>query len=224
MLILLSGVLIVAVIVFVGAVVKNFWGMSYSDNISDWGALGSYVSMIVSLLNLVLFVILTYAALDFSKTSQRVQSDFQLKSFEHQMTAQKIELKTAFRKSYIENIRQKTFDINELPFYEIVAKDDDLIKFRKEIESLSRMFKIYERNKNKALFGDCSYRTVIDALNIVEKKAKSIREDESKDERQRKANELWNELNVVYLAMIDLEGELSDYTFSEIDKMIKTQD
>ena len=210
-LVLLSTALLVVFIV-------NFFGMPLSKNMTDWGEFGSYISCIAALVNLVFFVILTYKALDFEKSSYEKQASFQKETFTQQMLSQKAELQTAFRKSHIDDVRNIMFKLNNLTYYDL-KEYDEFIKFKRECESLKRIFEIYEINKNIELFGTCNYSKVNQEFDSLFQAINKIKKISGASNNQ--CEDIWEKLNAVNIAIIALEKQLSDHTIEELTNAFK---
>lgn len=209
LLVIISCVLIVLFIV-------NFYGSSFSKSMSDWGEFGSYISCIASLLNLVFFIELTHKATELEKASYTTQTAFQEKTFKQQMLSQKVELQTAFRKSHIDDVRSIMFKLNNLTRYNL--KDEENFKeFKRECESLKRVFEIYERNKNVDLIGKCTYLSVNQQFISLIQLFDSVPCDLGLTDEE--CDIIWRTLNNVNEEIIKLEKQLSDYILEELTKV-----
>lgn len=182
----------------------NFAGTKISDSISDWGAFGSYFSFITSIFNLIFFIILTYKA-----------SEIQEKLHYNQMSAQKIELQTSLRKDYIDDVRQRMLNLNSLTDYNILDKNE-FLRFRRDCETLRRVFNIYERNKNNDLLGTCNYKGINEKFDVLHNHIEAGNAHDSIDIDQ--VQIITEVLNSVNEEIIIFEKSLSDFTISELTK------
>ena len=207
--------LVVIAFFFILVFVVIFAGRPFSNDMAAWGELGSYGSFIISIFNLVCFIVLTYKASEFEIESFEQQSTFQMHSYMQQMHTQKIELQTDFRKSHIDTIRQIMLNLNNLTCYDL-TKTDEFGKFKRECESLRRMFLIFQANKNSNLIGSCDYSAVNGKFEMLDTEICSIQSGGCATSEQEK--NIWNALNEVNFEIISLEKELSDYTLEELEK------
>lgn len=212
---LFSGLLVVISLVLTVVFVVAFWGTPLSKRMSDWGEFGSYVACIASLLNLVFFIVLTYKAAEFEKTSYEKQSVFQKDTFNCQMLSQKVELQTAFRKSHIDDVRNIMFKLNNLTAYKLTNEDEFKV-FKRECESLKRIFEIYEMNKNIELVGDCNYTNINNQFELLFQLINSMPNNSVVTDNE--CNKIWEILNRVNEEIITLDKQLSDYTLEELKK------
>lgn len=210
-----AGVLVALSIVFIIVFIVNFAGSPLSKSMTEWGEFGSYAAFIASILNLVFFIVLTYKASEFQQTSYKHQSKFQKVTFNQQMLAQKIELKTSFRKSHIEDIRQRLFDLNNITYYDI-SKKDEFDKFKRDCESLTRIFKIYKLNINYKLVGNCDYNAINEQLDKLRTLIADVNGNVGATNEQ--CRKIWDVLNDINAEIIALEKCLSDYTLTELEK------
>ena len=191
-----AWILVFLAFAFIFAFIVVFIDQPLSKEMSAWGELGSYGSFIVSVFNLVCFIILTYKA-----------SEFEEISFSQQMLTQKIELQTDFRKSHIETVRQIMLNLNTLTCYDL-NNAEDFSKFKRECESLRRIFIIFETNKNVNIVGACNYSEINKKFEELSAKI---------DSTDRSENDIWNILNDVNIEIVKIEKQLSDYTLQELE-------
>jgi len=202
------GSIIVAALIaiaFVIVFIANFAQTQLSNSMMDWGAFGSYFTFITSIINLIFFIILTHKA-----------SYFQEKSHNHKMLAQKIELQTSLRKSHIDEIRQRMFDLSSFTNRDI-SKIEEFKDFKRDCDTLKRVFNIYQTNKNIDLLGDsCDYSkinkqfSVLDSLLIKVTTANVVSKDQ--------ISEIWKALDDVNVEIIYFEKCLYDYMIHELEK------
>lgn len=210
-----AWILVVIAFLFILVFVVIFAGRPLSKDMAAWGELGSYGSFIISIFNLVCFIVLTYKASEFEEESFKQQSDFQTHSYMQQMHAQKIELQTDFRKSHIDTVRQIMLNLNNLTSYDL-TKTDEFSKFKRECESLRRMFLIFQANKNSNLIGPCDYSAVNGKFEMLKTEICNIQSGGRATSVQE--HKIWNALNEVNIEIITLEKRLSDYTLEELEK------
>ncbi len=191
-----SFLLLLASIILLMIFIVTFRG-PISKDLSVWYEWGSFLAFLVSLVNLACFLLLTYRAYLFQEDS-----------YKKQMRAQKIELETSFRKSHIEDVREKLALLDDLPSVKFNVKES-YDEFAKKCYSLIRVFSIYQ-DLYKDLFRDCDYSVLNDYLNNLKNILDEI-ENGNKDPVD-EASRLETEIGKVNKAMIVLEKNLSDYT------------
>ena len=194
--------------------VYEFWGRSLPTSLEQWGDFAAFADFLASMLNLVLFIILTDKASEFEKNSYSKQDEFQKATFAQQMLAQKVQLQTDLRKAHIDEIRKRLLDLNNLTYYKL-EEADSFQDFKRECDSLARIFKIFEENKNVNIVGNCSYSDINMSLKEL-LKVNMLAGDVAADSQQK--NEIWEKLNNVNKAIITLEKELMDYAVSELQR------
>lgn len=198
--------LIIAFILLVVFVV-TFWG-PISNNLTDWYEYGSFLTFIVSLVNLACFITLTYSASIFQEDSHRKQ-----------LLAQKIELQTEFRKTHIDDIRKRMIELNQLPTMRMDDREA-YSEFVIRCKSLIRIFGIYEANNNQELFGQSDYSAINSSFNELNVRLDSINKNKSLPSREDKIffNDILGRINN---EIIILEKKLSDYTVQEVVNVFK---
>lgn len=212
---LFSGILVVISSVLILVFIIVFWGTPLSQRMSDWGDFGSYVACIASLINLVFFIVLTHKATEFERASSEKQLRLQKVTFDCQMLSQKVELQTAFRKSHIDDVRNIMFKLNNLTAYRL-TNGDEFKTFKRECETLKRIFEIYEMNKNIELVGDCNYTNINNQFELLFQLINSMPNNSVVTDNE--CNKIWEILNRVNEEIITLDKQLSDYTLEELKK------
>jgi hypothetical protein len=213
-------ILMLAVFFFIITFICKFRFRALPESIDAWGSFGAYATFIASLLNLLFFIILTYAATVFQEDSYKQQLEFQKLTFRQQMLAQKAELQTSFRRSHIEDIQQRMFALNNLTYYDL-SISADFLNFKRECESLIRIFRIYESNKNPKLIGNHSYEKINNKFEELRQVLDERGTNNVAKEYERK--QIWEILNQVNFEIVTLVKELSDHAVEELERVFETE-
>jgi len=188
---------ILIVLSFIYFYVKQFWGCDLSFNSSDWGCFGDYFLLPVSILNLIVFFILTIEA-----------ATFQKKSFKIQILTQQIELKT--------NLREKS--ISEFKTFLDLVVPDSIPQAENEKEKL--LYKIKKCNRDIEIYKHCKAELFdnFNNTNLEEIKNTLLNLIRFKEMNETDALSTFN--NLSYQTAIFLKA-LSNYTYNDIKKVLQ---
>lgn len=195
---LLAGVLgILALVMCVSYFVVFSNGISHS--ISDWEAFGSYFSAVISLANLVFFIIITiYIAKLQDKTSEKQlnqEKEFQLFKYKWDRLTKLSKIVDGLQELAVGNI-SCTGTLEKL--------------YERASENRRAVYLFCERSKS--LFDSVDFNDAIDALKTFEKNVNSLKEREHNGITQKDASLLTASLENVNTQLISLENEIRKAT------------
>lgn len=186
----------------------NFWSIfgkrPLPTILEKWAYFSDFFSLIIAILNLMLFFILTMKAADLNEYS-----------YKHQMMAQKSDLLTSFRKSQLNDIQNQLKNIEELTNYNL-SNDEELAKFKRSTELLKRSFAIYENNRNERIVGTLSFSDINNSLNELCEYTRDIKDVDNNNLNEIQS-ELLEKIQHVNAATIDFYKRYLDFTIDELE-------
>lgn len=193
----------------------NFWSIfgkrPLPTVLEKWAYFSDFLSLIIAMLNLMLFFILTMKAADLNEYS-----------YKRQLMAQKSDLITSFRKSQLNDIQNQLKNIEELTNYNLNDKEE-LVKFKRSAELLKRSFAIYENNRNERIIGTLSFSDIVNALNKLCDYTRNIKEVDRNNINDIQ-EQLFSMIQQVNTTTIEFYKQYLDFTIDELENNFKVSE